>query len=78
MKFLTSFKYWVYDLFLKMLGHTWEMPRARWTQKLGFCPTEKTVNQAIARFGKKISIVIQLIKETGIRSGEGDNSLGAK
>lgn len=49
------------------------MPRIRTQQKIGFCPTEKTVNQAIAGLGKKISIAIQLVKETGIRSGEADN-----
>jgi len=65
--------YHVYNAFAKMLGKTWIMPRVRLRQKIGFCPTEKTVNQAIAGFGKKISIMIQLIKETGMRSGEADN-----
>jgi len=65
--------YWVYDLFLRMLGKTWEMPRIRLQQKIGFCPTEKTLNQAIAGFGKKVSIMIQLIKEVGCRSSEADH-----
>jgi len=64
--------YHVYNAFAKMLGKTWGMPRVRVQQKIGFCPTEKTVNQAIAGFGKKISIMVQLIKETGMRSGEAD------
>jgi len=65
--------YWVYDAFAKMLRIGWDLPKIRIQQKIGFCPTEKTVNQAIAGLGNKISIAIQLIKETGIRSGEADN-----
>jgi integrase len=65
--------YWVYDAFVRMLRISWDMPRIRTQQKIGFCPTEKTVNQAIAGLGKKISIAIQLVKETDIRSGEADN-----
>ncbi len=65
--------YYVYDAFEKMRGKDWNMPRLRPQQKLGFCPTQRTVNQAIAGFGKKVSIKAQLIAETGMRSGEADN-----
>ena len=65
--------YYVYNAFVRMLGKTWDMPRLRIEQKLGFCPTERTVQQAIAGFGKKVSIMIQLIAETGIRAGEANN-----
>ena len=62
--------YWVYDGFLRMLGRSWEMPRTRIQHRMGFCPTEETLNQAIAGLGKRVSIMCQLIKETGCRSGE--------
>jgi integrase len=65
--------YYAYDAFTQMLSISWVMPRIRVQQKIGFCPTERTVNQAIAGFGKKVSIKIQLIAETGMRSGEADS-----
>jgi integrase len=65
--------YYSYDAFVRMLGKNWDMPKLRIQQKLGFCPTERSVNQAIAGFGKKVSTKIQLIAETGMRSGEADN-----
>lgn len=62
--------YWVYDGFLRMLGRSWKMPGIRIQHRMGFCPTEETLDQAIAGFGKRVSIMCQLIKETGCRGGE--------
>jgi integrase len=40
------------------------------SQKLPFAPEEKELNSLIACSGKKISTMLQLLKETGVRSGE--------
>lgn len=42
--------YYAYDTFVRILGKIWDMPKIRVQKKLGFCPTEKTVNQAITGF----------------------------
>jgi integrase len=46
-------------------------PRYKTThQKLPFIPTEKEIDQLIASCSKKVSTFLQLLKETGMRSGE--------
>ena len=60
----------LYTLFLKMLGETWNPPKYKPVRKLPFIPTEKSIDQLISACGKKTSTFLQLLKETGMRSGE--------
>lgn len=63
----------VYNAFLNVIGETWVMPKYKPVQKHPFVPTESTLNQIIAGTGKKTSTYFQLLKETGMRSGEADH-----
>jgi len=62
-----------YNRFLKMLGLKWEKPIYKPVRKLPFIPTEKEIDNLIAGCGKKTSTYLQLLKETGMRSGEANN-----
>lgn len=62
----------VYTLFLKMLGKTWQQPIYKPIEKIPFIPTEKEIDDLIAGCGNKTATYLQLLKETGIRSGEAD------
>jgi integrase/recombinase XerC len=54
-----------------MFGKTWLMPKYTFHQKLPeFLPTEEEIDQLIAGTGRKVSTLLQLIKETGMRIGE--------
>jgi integrase len=59
-----------YTTFLQMHGLSWQPPRCRRIRKLPFIPLETEIDQLIAASSKKISAFLQLLKETGIRSGE--------
>ena len=60
-----------YTVFLRITGKTWKPPKYTFRQKLPeFLPTEAEIDQLIAGAGPKISTVLQLIKETGMRIGE--------
>jgi integrase len=59
-----------YSAFARMLGLQWNKPNYKMTQKLPFIPTETEIDQLIAATGKKTSTFLQLLKETGMRSGE--------
>jgi integrase len=59
-----------YTCYLKMQGKTWEPPKYRRISKLPFIPTETEVDQLIASCNKKVATFLQLLKETGMRSGE--------
>jgi integrase len=62
----------IYTLFLKRLGRTWEPPIYKPIPRIPFIPTEKEIDDLIAGTGKKLSAYLQLLKETGMRSGEAD------
>jgi len=64
-----------YTLFLKMLGRRWEPPLCRVTRKLPFIPKEAEIDALIAGCGKKTATLLQLIKETAMRSGEANSLL---
>lgn len=64
-----------YDLFLKMNGQTWNPPRCKVTRKLPFIPAEKEIDALISGCGKKTSVFLQLLKETGMRCGEANKLL---
>ena len=59
-----------YSCFLKMTGGTWKPPRYKAPRTLPFIPTEKELDQLIADTNKKTATFLQLLKETGARSGE--------
>lgn len=59
-----------YTTFLQMHGLSWQPPRCRPKRKLPFIPLETEIDQLIAASSRKISTFLQLLKETGIRSGE--------
>ena len=62
-----------YTAYLRMHNQTWNTPRYRIAQKLPFIPTEKEIDALIAGCGKKTSTFLQLLKETGARSGEANS-----
>jgi len=59
-----------YTTFLQMHGLSWQPPKCRRIRKLPFIPLETEIDQLIAASSKKISAFLQLLKETGMRSGE--------
>jgi integrase len=60
-----------YARLCKMQGIHFDKPRYRIDhQKLPFIPTETEIDQLIASCGKKVSTFLQILKETGMRSGE--------
>jgi integrase/DNA-directed RNA polymerase subunit RPC12/RpoP len=59
-----------YSSFLKMTGGKWEPPRYQGVRKIPFIPTETEVDQLIAGCSIRMGTFVQLLKETGIRSGE--------
>ncbi len=66
-KFLTVS---VYDGLARWLGLTWEAPCYKPVRNFPYIPTEEEVNQLIAACGRKLGTFLQLLKETGMRSGE--------
>jgi len=60
----------IYDSFLKWLGIPWEPPKYKPTKRLPFIPTEEEIDQLIARAGRRLAPLLQLLKETGMRRGE--------
>jgi len=59
-----------YDTFTKFLGIHWARPIYQTSQKFPFIPLEQEVDQLIAGTPRKISVVLQIIKETAMRIGE--------
>ena len=61
-----------YTSFLLFFGGKWEPPRYRRVEKLPFIPTEREIDDFIAGCSntKRLATYLQLLKETGIRSGE--------
>lgn len=59
-----------YDSFLRMLGKTWKPPIYRRVRQLPFIPTEAELDQLIAGCSQRVATYLQLLKETGMRSGE--------
>ena len=59
-----------YTCLLKMLGGTWEPPSYKRIPKIPYVPLEKPIDQLIAYCPNKYRPFLQLLKETGMRSGE--------
>jgi len=62
-----------YSSFVEMVGIYWKPPIYKPTRTLPFIPHEKEVDALIAGCGKKVATSLQLLKETGMRSGESWN-----
>jgi integrase len=59
-----------YTTLLKYNGITWEKPRFVTEQVYPFIPTEQEIDTLIAACGRTLTIVLQFLKETGVRIGE--------
>jgi integrase len=60
-----------YRLFAKWKGFNFELPRVADTEpQLPFIPTEAELDALITGSGRKLSSLLQLLKETGCRIGE--------
>ena len=61
-----------YSSFLLFFGGKWDPPRYRRVEKLPFIPTEREIDDFIAGCShtKRLATYLQLLKETGMRSGE--------
>jgi len=59
-----------YDTFAKFMGIRWTRPKYETTRKFPLIPLEKEIDQLIYGTGKKVSVVLEIIKETAMRIGE--------
>ena len=59
-----------YDAFTKHMGLTWEKPVYKPQNKIPFIPTEQELDQLINGTGWKLSVILQIAKETAMRIGE--------
>ena len=60
----------VYSTYLPMIGRTWDPPRYKPVEKMPLVPREKEIDQLISSASKKLATFLQVLKETGARSGE--------
>ncbi len=63
-----------YSNFIKLLGLSWNPPKYKPPEKLPFIPQEREIDDLIAGCSYKIATFLQLLKETGMRAGEGFNT----
>lgn len=61
---------YTYATFLKMEGLTWTPPKIKKPETIPFVPLESEIDQLINACGKKASIFLQGLKETGADPGE--------
>ena len=59
-----------YSSFLKMIGGIWQPPHYQGIRKIPFIPTETEIDQVISGCSNRMATFLQLLKETGMRSGE--------
>jgi integrase len=59
-----------YSAYLKMMGGKWEAPQYKTIRKLPFIPKETEIDQLIAGCSQRMATFLQILKETGARSGE--------
>ena len=59
-----------YDYYVKFYGYSWVKPRFTREDKPFFLPTETEIEQLISKSRLKMSVFLQLLKETGADSGE--------
>jgi len=59
-----------YQKFAVLNGLAWKPPKYKCSQKLPFIPLESEIDALISCCSRKISTILQLLKETGMRIGE--------
>lgn len=59
-----------YTGLLRMMGYKWDKPRYKRVKTDPYIPSETEVDQLIAGCSKKVSTLLQMLKETGMRPGE--------
>ena len=59
-----------YSVFLQFLGKPWDRPEYNTENGIPFVPYESELDQLIAATSEKVSVVLQMLKETGARIGE--------
>ena len=59
-----------YTQFLHFLRYTWDPPKCNVVRKLPFVPKEKEIDSLVAGCSITVAKFLQLLKETGMRSGE--------
>ncbi len=59
-----------YTKFLNYQGLTWNPPKCNVIRKLPYVPKEKEIDSLVAGCSRNVAIFLQLLKETGMRSGE--------
>ena len=59
-----------YTKFLNYQGLTWNPPKCKVIRKLPFVPNEKEIDDLVAGCSRTVAVFLQLLKETGMRSGE--------
>jgi integrase len=64
---------YAYSSYLQMVEGNWEQPKYRKIRKIPFIPIENEIDQLIAGCNKRITTLLQLLKETGMRIGEAWN-----
>jgi integrase len=61
------------DSLLRMQGKKWTPPMYKRIRTLPFIPTETELDKLIAGCSRKLATFLQMLKETGMRSGEAAN-----
>jgi integrase len=59
-----------YKKFAVLNNISWTPPKCEVVRKFPYIPLEKDIDELIANCGKKLSTLLQLLKETGMRIGE--------
>jgi len=59
-----------YDAFAKHIGLNWQKPQYKPQERIPFIPTEQELDQLVNGTGWKISVILQIAKETAMRIGE--------
>jgi hypothetical protein len=59
-----------YDTLLRMRGIKWDPPKYKRRETLPFIPYESEINQLISATGRRMSIYLHVLKETGADPGE--------
>jgi len=59
-----------YDKWIKIFKGRWDPPQYKRTRRIPFIPLESELDQLISGANRKMAAFLQLLKETGMRSGE--------
>lgn len=59
-----------YSKFLEVMGGAWKRPKYKKERRIPFIPLERELDALISGARKKMATFLQLLKETGMRSGE--------